>query len=118
MWKSRPEQRLSFKAAGAIKRARAVKFDANGNVVQAAASADKAFGVADDAAEKDARVDVVVVGVGRAVAASNIAAGTLCAAAADGKVAVGANGKPVVGQALEKAVAGDEFNILIVPSQI
>jgi hypothetical protein len=112
----------NYLAGGAIAAFTAVKFSANpGEVVAAAAAADKVIGVTVDVASVSGeRVDVLHCGEGKVVAGAAFAAGDLLVANAAGQAivaapAAGANNR-IIGIAREAAAAlGDICEALILP---
>jgi hypothetical protein len=109
----------SFVAGGAIPARSIVKFGADDlTVVVAAAAADFSIGVTTDlAVVAGETVDVIVGGIGEAVASAVVTRGALLTSDAVGKAivsapAAGVNNR-IVGEAFTSAVAGDIFPILI-----
>lgn len=113
----------AFNAGAAVTQNRIVKCGAaDGEVIQAAAAADKPIGVsvASLDAASGARVDVVLAGVYEVKAGGTITRGDPIASDASGQAvtaapAAGTN-NGIIGRALESAVSGDLVSVLICPS--
>lgn len=92
----------------------AVKFDANGDVILAAAATDKILGVLTREVGASAEpVGIAVEGLLKGVAGGTIAAGDFLTSDANGKlVATTTAGDIVIGQATESAVANDVFEFI------
>lgn len=114
----------TFTASGAIGRRRVVKFGANDDVVAlSTATADFQIGVNEnlDVADGD-RVDVILAGPATVIAGGNITRGHDVTTDNAGAVVncapgAGASGRRI-GIAQVNAVAGDEFEILVIPALV
>lgn len=92
---------------------KAVKLDANGNVVAFAATTDLPFGILQDTAVAGRAVPVAVGGIVKCKAGATIAAGAPVAAAADGRLQTAVTGQYVLGTARYAAAANDVFAVNI-----
>ena len=112
-----PILRKAFNAGGAIGPNLAVKFSASGTVVLASAGADPVIGISVPAvsAALGDRVDVVLVGIADCLAgaAAAITRGDLLMADANGALVTASGSVRIVGTALESAVPGDIFPVLL-----
>lgn len=92
---------------------KAVKFDANGNVVAIAAITDIPAGILYDTAASGRVVPIAIGGLCKAVAGATIAAGAPVAVKADGTLQTAVTTQYVLGTARVAAVAGDVFTVNI-----
>jgi len=111
----------AFKAGGTITAKRIVKPGAaDDTVVAAAAATDFLLGVAQDSAVSGGRLDVQVMGVAFIKAGGTVTRGNEVTSDASGQGVAAAPGagvnNRVIGIALDSAVSGDEFKVLIVQS--
>ena len=112
---------LVYKAAAAIAKGKVVKAGADReHVAVAALATDKALGLlqnAPDAAE--ALAEVAVAGGGKGLAGGSISTGDLVASDSNGAlVATTTANDRAIGIALEDAVSGDLFSVLISQSNV
>lgn len=93
-------------------RCKAVKFDANGDIVLAGAG-EVCVGIAiitnDETVKAGEDIDIQVKEMGVAIAGAEIKAGAELAAGADGKLVTASAGQFVVATALESAAAAGKF---------
>ena len=92
---------------------RAVKLDANGNVVAVAAITDTPFGILQDTPKSGQVAPVAVGGIVKCLAGATITPGQFVAVKADGSLQVAATTQVVIGTARTGAVAGDIFPVAI-----
>lgn len=97
---------------------KAVKLDANGNVVAVSAITDVPFGILYDTAASGRVVPVAVGGIAKAKAGAIIAAGAPVAVKADGTLQTAATTQTVIGVARLAAVSGDIFPVQLQPAPI
>ena len=107
-----------FLADGAVTDGRIVKPGAAaGDAAHATAATDKILGVASHDAADNATVRIMVSGIAKVKAGGTIAAGDLITAGAAGVAVTAAPGAGVnnriLGQAIEAAVSGDLFSVLL-----
>ncbi|ACI98532.1 capsid cement protein [Rhodospirillum centenum] len=120
---SNPGLIKAFKAGAAIAARRVVKFEADGDVVQAAAATDAVIGVSDlGAAAAGDTVDVILSDTAAVEYGGPVTFGAPLTADADGKAVVaspaaGANNW-IIGQAMVDGVAGDIGLVHIAKSQM
>lgn len=111
---------LTLKADGVIAKGKAVKIGSDSDHVAVCVLAtDKAIGLAQNvAAAAGDLVEVAVEGGARALAQTTIAAGKLLVPHTDGALKpIAAGGDRLVAVAMDGAVAGDIFDVLIVHGQ-
>jgi hypothetical protein len=114
---------MAFNAEGAIAAYSIVKAGASGGALAAAAATDKILGVSTDiAAAQGETVDVLMDGICFVTAGGNIAQGDLLTSNAAGAAvtaapAAGSNVR-LVGIAMEAAVAGDVFRVMLQPGSL
>jgi hypothetical protein len=111
-----PILRKSFNAGGTIGPGLAVKFGASsGTVVVAAAGADPVIGITVPQLTPNTgdRVDVILLGIADAVAGAGVTRGDKLMSDAAGKMITAVGTVTIVGTALESAVAGDVFPVLL-----
>lgn len=119
---SNPGLIKAFKAGAAIAARRVVKFEADGDVVQAAAATDAVIGVSDLGAAAGQTVDVILSDTAAVEYGGPVTFGAPLTADADGKAVVaapaaGANNW-IIGQAMVDGVAGDIGLVHIAKSQM
>ncbi|MEM7047070.1 MAG: DUF2190 domain-containing protein [Pseudomonadota bacterium] len=105
----------TFVTAADVNARTIIKFKANtGQVIPAAADTDDAIGVAEEVgATGGNRVDVVLVGVAKTLAAGTIAAGSRVTANNEGHAVAWSTGKKSLGIALADATDGAIIPVLI-----
>jgi hypothetical protein len=93
----------------------AVKFSASGTVVPATAGADSVIGITVPqlTAQVGDRVDVVLIGIADAVAGASVTRGDFVASDATSRMITVSGSVRTVGVALESAVVGDVFPVLL-----
>jgi hypothetical protein len=92
---------------------RAVKLDANGNVIAIAAITDVPFGILQDVAVAGRAVPVAVGGIVKCKAGASIAAGAPVAVKADGSLQTAVSTQYVIGTARYAAALNDVFAVNI-----
>ena len=110
-----PILRKSYIAGAVILPNTAVKFSASGTVVPATAGADSVIGITVPqlTAQVGDRVDVVLIGIADAAAGAAVTRGDLVASDATSRMITVSGSVRTVGIALESAVAGDIFPVLL-----
>lgn len=105
----------NFNAGAVLPKYCAVKFDADGNIVPAAAATDAAAGVTTNVdAVAGERCDVQMWGEGFVIAGGAFVPGDLLVADTDGKVVAASGAGRTIGMALESASAdGDQVRAFI-----
>lgn len=112
---------FTFEASAAIAKGKAVKLVTNNKTVaQVSATTDLSIGIAQNAAANAGDLVEVALpgGGGKALAKASISAGNILGHNADGSIQklASANDK-IVAQALEDAVAGDVFSVIVLSAQ-
>lgn len=96
-----------------------VKFVGDGVVAQAAAGADFSIGIADPLGGDSGGIcEVMLAGAAEVRAGGTIARGSMVTANAAGAAVVASTGNRAIGFALESAVVGDIFRVLIAPGVV
>ena len=108
------QDRWAFKAGADLTAAqyKAVKLDANGNIVLAGAG-EAAVGILVDMPAAGEYGTVAVDGIAKAVAGGAVTPGVLLAADANGAVVAAVAGNHIIGQALSGASAAGELVTLV-----
>lgn len=114
----------TYKAGGTVSPSRFVKFDGNGDIVQAAAATDSIIGVSQRGitANSGERIDVIKSGIAEVEFGGNVTRGGQVTSDASGKAvaaapATGVNNR-VGGIAEDSAVSGDIVDVHIVMGSV
>lgn len=110
----------TFLAGAAIGANKIVKFSADGTVIESTAATDISIGVAPDydiASGENAPIRLA--GIALCKAGGTVAIGSLVVSGAAGVAVAGAAGagvnNQIIGRALQAAVSGDVFAVLVIP---